>query len=288
MEGIIRIGYLGPEGATFGYRVAKEYAPQGATLVALNTHTDIVQAVSEGRIDQGIVGIENRWDGVVTETTRAIWRYSRGRIRAIGELRTPVVLYCLQRSDGQWPPRVVKSYTAAFGQCRSFLADLAIQGIPIDNASTTGAAAREAAGDSTIAVIASELAAESCGLRKMWVVSDDPRNQTRFLVLAAVSTLQLSATGNDRTTVLVRLANVPGALHQLTGVFATASPSYNLTLLYHDPVEGEFGDYVFWLDVTGHQDDPILRSRLEQLAARPNSFMREMLLLGSYPATANL
>lgn len=284
----VRIGCLGPKGATFGYRVAREYVPQGETLVAMNSHTDIVQAVSEGRLDQGIVGIENRWDGVVTETTRAIWRYGRGRIRAIGELRTPVILYCLQHPDGQWPPRVVKSYTAAFGQCRAFLAELAHFGIPTENTPSTGAAAHEATVDPTIVVIASELAAESCGLTKLRVVSDDPRNQTRFLILAAASAPQPATTGYDRTTILVRLANVPGALHQLTGVFATGPQPYNVTLLYHDPVEGEFGDYVFWLDIVGHQDDSALRCCLEQLATSRDSPVREVMSLGSYPATANL
>ncbi|PJE76100.1 hypothetical protein COV04_01045 [Candidatus Uhrbacteria bacterium CG10_big_fil_rev_8_21_14_0_10_48_11] len=149
-----RVGYLGPKGAPFGWRVAQAYAAE-IQLVPFPSHTDIVEAVSESQLERGIVSIENRWDRAVTETTRAIWRYGKDRIRVVEELRTAVILYCPQRNDGTWPPGAVKSYAAAFGQCRNFLSALVHVGIKTENAPSTGAAAQSAADDFTVAAIAS-------------------------------------------------------------------------------------------------------------------------------------
>lgn len=85
---------------------------------------------------------------------------------------------------------------------------------------------------------------------------------------------------------LVRLVNVPSALYELLGIFATASPPYNLTLLHYDAVAGEFGDYVFWLDVAGNGEAPRLQECLDKIGRLRQ--VKEVFCLGSCPATTNL
>ena len=70
------IGHLGPPG-TFGEQAAIRYDPT-RTLVPLPSHAAIVAAVAEGKVEAGIVPIENSLEGAVNDTLDALLRASLG------------------------------------------------------------------------------------------------------------------------------------------------------------------------------------------------------------------
>ena len=65
-----QVGYLGPPGS-FGEQAALHHDAT-ATLVALPSHTAVVQAILEGAVDEGVAAVENSLEGAVSETLDAL------------------------------------------------------------------------------------------------------------------------------------------------------------------------------------------------------------------------
>ena len=61
------LAYLGPEG-TFSHQAAMEHSKGAETLVPFLTITELIKAVSDGRVSKGIVPIENSIDGGINAT----------------------------------------------------------------------------------------------------------------------------------------------------------------------------------------------------------------------------
>jgi chorismate mutase / prephenate dehydratase len=105
-------------------------------------------------------------------------------------------------------------------------------------------------------------------------IEDEPNNTTRFVVL---STQEAAPSGNDKTSLVMSTRNVPGAIHALLTPLATNRVS--MTRLESRPSRTGLWEYVFFLDMEGHQNEEHVARALkemEQLAA----FLK---VLGSYP-----
>ncbi len=88
-----------------------------------------------------------------------------------------------------------------------------------------------------------------------------------------------SPSGEDRTTLLVSVGNTdsPGALHRLLEPLAEHRVS--LTRIESRPSRRKKWDYVFFIDVEGHCEDPHVKQALDALKKRASLFR----VLGSYP-----
>ena len=71
--------------------------------------------------------------------------------------------------------------------------------------------------------------------------------------------------------------NRPGAIHQLLGPFAAHGVS--MSRLESRPSRAGLWEYVFFVDVDGHQQDPKVIQALHQLREKA-AFLK---VLGSYP-----
>jgi chorismate mutase/prephenate dehydratase len=88
-----------------------------------------------------------------------------------------------------------------------------------------------------------------------------------------------SPSGEDRTTLLVSVGNTdsPGALQRLLEPLAEHRVS--LTRIESRPSRRKKWDYVFFIDVEGHCEDPHVKQALDALKKRASLFR----VLGSYP-----
>lgn len=105
---------------------------------------------------------------------------------------------------------------------------------------------------------------------------DSDRN-SRYFVLARTAT---AITGNDRTTLLLRVEDKPGALVDALEPFRDAE--LNLNHLASRPASKGSADVFFFVEVDGHSRDEEFGEVLRELSRR----CRAVKILGSYPRTA--
>ena len=264
-----RIGFQGERGA---YSEEATRAMFGSTVEAVScpSFRAVFEAVASGRVDGGVVPVENSLAGSVLENVDLQVEFS---VPVTGELSLRI-WHCLLAPAGMefGDIRRVLSHPQALAQCAGFLRQHGI--LPVADSDTAGSAKRvsEQRPPQT-AAIASRAAASLYGLTVLREgVEDSPDNHTRFLSLGAVPALTGS---RSKTSVTFTLENTPGALHQVLGVFAARG--LNVIRLEPRPLRRPW-EYVFCLDVAGSKQEPGVQEALDSAASLCGSFR----VLGSY------
>jgi chorismate mutase/prephenate dehydratase len=85
------------------------------------------------------------------------------------------------------------------------------------------------------------------------------------------------ASGRDKTSLILSAANRAGALHDL--LTPLAEQGVSMTRLESRPARDTLWDYVYFVDIEGHRDDPAVAAALGELARRA-AYVK---ILGSYP-----
>lgn len=273
LEEPLVVAYLGPEG-TFTHLATRKHFGQAATLQPLASIDSVFREVESGRAHFGVVPIENSTEGVVTHTVDC---FLESPLLICGEVVMPVQHHLLSRCTRLEDVRVVMAHPQALAQCRQWL-DRELPGVERRHASSNGRAAQDAADMDGAAAIAGEAAAERYGLSVLAKnIEDRGDNTTRFLVIGRV---EAGRTGRDRTSIMLSTANRPGSLFGLLKPIADAGIS--LTRIESRPSRCVNWDYVFFLDLIGHRDDPVVASCLADLRQRADLVK----VLGSYPQAA--
>ena len=83
--------------------------------------------------------------------------------------------------------------------------------------------------------------------------------------------------GNDKTSLILRTANRPGALYKVLVNFADYGVS--MTRIESRPSRMGMGDYIFFVDVEGHRLDQHVADALKELEAHASMVK----VIGSYP-----
>jgi len=83
--------------------------------------------------------------------------------------------------------------------------------------------------------------------------------------------------GRDKTSLVMSALNRPGAMHDLLTPFAQHGVS--MTRMESRPSRTGMWEYVFFVDIEGHREEPRVAAALEMLRERA-SFLK---ILGSYP-----
>ncbi len=108
-------------------------------------------------------------------------------------------------------------------------------------------------------------------------VGDDTEEASRFLVLARTGT---PITGNDRTMLLLRVEDKPGALVDALEPFRDFA--LNLSHFASRPASRGSDDIFFFVEVDGHARDEKFAEVLRELSRR----CRAVKILGSFPKAA--
>src|SRR5690606_8498527 len=136
-------------------------------------------------------------------------------------------------------------------------------------------AARRLKDEWNAAAIAGEMAAELYGLKIIRQnIEDRPDNTTRFIIIGRQDT---PPSGQDKTSILVRMKNRPGALYHVLKPFK--EQGVDLTRVESRPSRSGNWSYVFFIDFEGHREDGNVRA---VLAALEQEAM-DVRFLGSYP-----
>ena len=120
--------------------------------------------------------------------------------------------------------------------------------------------------------------AELADGKKLQAISipEERENKTRFLILG----LNNPKRGRqNKTSILCALKDKPGALHDALVPFKRER--INLTKIESRPSKRKAWEYLFFIDVEGHESEPRVKRALSALK-RSTSLLR---ILGSYPVT---
>jgi chorismate mutase/prephenate dehydratase len=104
-------------------------------------------------------------------------------------------------------------------------------------------------------------------------IEDDPRNTTRLVI----GNQDVAASGHDKTSLVMSAVNRPGAVHDLLVPLAKHGVSMNK--LESRPARAGLWEYVFFVDIEGHQQDTRVAEALKELKDVA-AFVK---VLGSYP-----
>lgn len=265
----LRIAYLGPE-ASNCHQAALQRFGASDLYVPFRTIPEIFAAVSRDEADAAIVPIENSTEGGVNATLDSLVETD---LVVCGEIYLKIE-HVFAAADPEAKIKRVYSHPQALGQCRHWLAEHRPEAELIE-VSSTSEGARRAREDHHGAAIVNPYAARFYSLHVLHRnIQDRLRNSTRFLILGkhCVPPSKL-----DKTTLLFALSHKVGALSSVLAVFSERK--INLMKIESRPAANKPWEYVFFVDVHGHRDQPLLRDALEQA----KEFTLWLKVLGSYP-----
>jgi prephenate dehydratase len=241
------------------------------------TFEDAFNAVETGNADLAMIPIENTIAGRVADIHHLL---PESKLHIVGEYFLPIHFQLMVLPGvGRDEIRSVHSHIHALGQCRKYIRRNGWK--PMVAGDTAGAAKLVAElKDRTMAALAPALAATLYGLDIIEEnVEDTDSNVTRFVVLTRDRQwAERPSAARMMTTFIFRVRNVPAALYKAMGGFATNG--INMTKLESYQL-GAFTATLFYADIEGHPDDPLVKLALDELAF----FSREMRILGVYPAS---
>jgi chorismate mutase/prephenate dehydratase len=268
----LKVAFLGPEG-TFTQQAVYRQFGHSVRALALPSIDEVFHEVESGAADFGVVPIENSTEGTVMHT---LDRFLVSPLSVCGEVELRIHQYLMGRMKSLAAVKRVCSHQQSLAQCREWL-DEHLPDAEQVAVSSNAEAARRARDEQHTAAIAGETAAEVYGLDVLVAkIEDRPDNTTRFLVIGAKT---FRPSGDDKTTVLVSVAHTdaPGALYRLLEPLAQNGVS--LTRIESRPSRRKKWDYVFFLDLEGHAEDPKVALALGELKERSSLYR----VLGSYP-----
>jgi chorismate mutase/prephenate dehydratase len=274
LEEALRIAYLGPEG-TFSEQAVRKHFGGAVRAEPVASIDEVFRRCESGAAQFAVVPAENSTEGAVGRTLDLLLVTP---LRICGEIELRVQQN-LMAAGGAALAGVTRVYSHAqsLAQCAGWLNQNlpAAERVPV---ASNAEGARRAAAEPGAAAIAGEAAAARFGLQLLArAIEDDASNTTRFLVLG---NLDAGPTGRDRTSLVMSAENRPGAVHAL--LTPLAANRVSMTRIESRPsraMRSALWEYVFFIDVEGHQKDERVAAALAELR-RNAPFLK---VLGSYP-----
>jgi chorismate mutase/prephenate dehydratase len=269
----LKIAYLGPEG-TFTQSAVLKHFGHSVHALSVASVDEVFHEVESGIADFGVAPVENSSEGTVNIHTLDMFLSSP--LKVCGEIELRIHQHLMGKMDGLAKIKRVCSHPQSLAQCRAWLAEHLpdVESIP---ATSNAEAARRARDEAGTAALAGDAAAELYGLKILFSnVEDQADNTTRFLV---VGRKLFPPSGNDKTSLLVsaRGTEGPGVLMHLLDPLARHGVS--MTRIESRPSRRAKWDYVFFVDLEGHAEDPPVAKALAEIQKKANLFK----VLGAYP-----
>ena len=270
LEEPMRVAYLGPEG-TYSHAAANRHFGHSVETVPEASITKIFSAVESGAVRFGIVPVENSTEGAINLTLDLLTQTS---LRVCGELNLRIQHCLMSASTELLDIQTVHAHPQALAQCRTWLKENLPDAVLVSE-SSNAAAAKVALETPGSAAIAGEIAAGLYGLNALNTgIEDEKNNTTRFLI---IGDQDIPASGDDSTLLLVAAPHRPGGLRHLLEPLEEAGVS--MTRIESRPSRSALWEYVFFIDVGGHQSDAVLSPVLTKL----RELAPLVKVLGSYP-----
>lgn len=266
-----RAAFLGEVG-TFSHKACVQYFGATAMAEPVSSFRDIFEAVKTGRVDFGVVPLENSLTGSIHENYDLLLEFD---VKIVGEI-TIRVIHHLIGNPGTEIENIERVYSIpqVFQQCRQFL-DRHKDWEWVSASDTASAVKRVLEAESnTDAAIASQEAAEHY---RMAVIEEgietNPRNFTRFVVIGSES---LAGGTRQKSSLIFSTGNRPGALFELLKIFK--ENNINLVKLESRPIHGKPWEYMFYVDLEADVESESLKP-IQKAIEGQTDYLK---ILGSY------
>jgi prephenate dehydratase len=277
----MKTAFQGELGA-FSQQAIRQLLGRSAKPVPFNWFDQVFSSLKQGKVDCAVVPMENTLHGSVHENYDLLLRYD---FTICAETSVRIVHNLIAPPGVRFQDvRKVYSHPVALNQCLDFFARhprMERQSF-YDTAGSVKMVMAERPEAS--AAIASELAAKIYKAKILKRgIEDDRLNFTRFFLLEPSGAKPRIPRGAGqkpwKTSLVFSTRNTPGALFK--ALSALALRDLNLTKIESRPLRGKPWEYMFYVDLIGHQCDKAVEKalgHLEELA----DFLR---VLGSYRAS---
>ncbi len=268
----LKIAFLGPEG-TFTQQAVLKHFGHSVRSLPMGSIDEVFHEVEAGIADFGAVPVENSTEGTVSHT---LDMFLTSPLFVCGEVELRIRQHLMGKMSDLRGIERICSHQQSLAQCRGWLAEF-LPDVERISVASNAEAARRARDEAGTAAIAGESAAEVYGLNMLVAdIEDKADNTTRFLIIGRK---MFPASGKDKTSLLLSTSGTegPGVLFRLLEPLARANVS--MTRIESRPSRRRKWDYVFFVDIEGHADEPEVAAALALIREHATLFR----ILGAYP-----
>ena len=263
------IAYLGPEGS-FTHQAAEGRFGAMSSYISVSSIKGVFREVNTKKVKFGVIPIENSSNGIVTDTITCLSEYN---LKIIAEVVLDIHHTLATTCDKIKDIKRIYSKDIAFDQCRKFLTNMGLDEVEQIPVESTTKAAKLAAREPETAAICAHVGAKLHNLPILFEnIEDKDNNKTRFFI---ISDFENAQSGNDKTSILVKLPDRQGVLVEFLTDFNNAG--INLTKIKSHIVEG---NSIFFIDFDGHKDDENVKNIVLK-------YKNSVKVLGSYVKEIN-
>jgi chorismate mutase/prephenate dehydratase len=265
-----KITFLGPIG-TFSHTCALRHFGHQIDIYPHDTLDDVFLSVENDEAHYGLIPFENSIAGVVNP---ALDLLLNSNLYICGEHIMPIHQNFLRHPDDKGEIKRIYSHSHSFEQCKEWL-NIHMPNIERITVKSNAAAASLAQTEKNVACIAGETAAD---IYKLAIVhpniETNKHNATRFVVIGKQ---KVRPSGKDKTSIVFATPHTPGALINL--ILPFHEQGINLLSITSRPNKTRNWNYLFFIDIEGHQEEPHVQTALKQLEGNAGMIQ----VLGSYP-----
>jgi len=265
--------------AAYAARRGVAFAPVGCA-----SYRAVAHAVISGRVDVGILPIDNAIAGTIREGYDVLAEYQLDPLAEVTwRMEHRVVGVPGATLAGI---REIETHPLVLAECGRFLATIPdVRRVPVGD---TAIAARDigASGDPTRAAICSPEAAQRYGLVELaTAIADHPDNTTRFLLFRAAEAdgpardfEAATDPQNRKTSLIFSVADKPGALVRSLDAFGKRG--LNVSKLDSKARLGSAHEYAFYVDIDGD----VREERFAEALSELKEYTSTLHVIGSYDA----
>jgi 3-deoxy-7-phosphoheptulonate synthase len=269
--GVQRAAFLGEIG-TFSHKACTQYFGTKVEAVPTPSFRSIFETVKQGKVDFGVVPLENSLSGSIHENYDLLLEFD---LRIVGEITLRIIHHLIGHKSTEIDTiKSVLSQPLIFQQCRQFLerhADWEL--VPVKDTAGAVKEISETANPTAVA-IASKEAAKIYGMNVIEEgIETNPRNYTRFVI---ISNYQLDKGPKRKSSLIFSTGNRPGALYEVLKIYA--ENDINMVKLESRPIHGKPWEYMFYVDIEADAESEDFKPILDLL----NDKTDYLKILGSY------
>ncbi|MGA7411413.1 MAG: prephenate dehydratase [Bryobacteraceae bacterium] len=262
----------------FSHAAAKKLLGENVGLLPCPHFGAVFEALRTGDSTHAVLPIENTLHGSVHENYDHLLEYE---LPIIGETNIRISHQLIAMPGTRFRDVVrVFSHPVALNQCLSFFHQHPeIEKTPHYDTAGSVKMLRDQPVTGSAAIASEAAAAIYGGVILKRNIEDDRKNFTRFFLLGSKQNIMHRSEQRWKTSLVFSTPNAPGALFKAMACFALRD--VNLTKLESRPLRGRPWEYLFYLDLNGHCEEPRVLKAIANLG-EITSFLR---VLGSYQPT---